>query len=229
MLVRENTSNGVSSLYLVTGGVRIWISPPSGTPPFEIEPGACVALTGTQIIKKRFFCDWIMGIRDWPDHSVLFETSQGLYFEAGERRKISGILGTNPIVHSKTLHESILFGTTGVEKNQLYTLIDQLFGPTLRAKTNPKNPLFDSQGKPILTCNLSPVELLEIAQINLILQKVSVVILDMNSPSIQEALNLGFRFAPPLFESGKTILVLTEQQNSFENCLGRPFTTSIQF
>ena len=75
-------------------------------------------------------------------------------------------------------------------------------------------------------------EHLEIAQINILLQKTPIVILDLSSELMREALEDGFRPAKELLESGKTILTILPPNKDVawaESLLGRGFSSSVQF
>lgn len=138
-----------------------------------------------------------------------------------------------------TIQEAVLWRTNGVRKEALYRFVERMYGTTLRARTNPANPLVDKNLKPIPVFLLNSREHLELAEINLMLAKLPLVTLDFSSPFMHKALAEGFRPARELAESGKTLLVILpsgnqsdlsreELRTKTEQMLGFKFTGTIQ-
>ncbi|MBI2606074.1 MAG: hypothetical protein HYW49_08345 [Deltaproteobacteria bacterium] len=223
--------NESTSSFLITGGAEIWARTSFAAAPIHIESGSCLAITGEDAFRKNFLCDWLLGFKDLEGASIEFRLGSEA-FEAPERRKqYSAILGRSPLMYGETIQEAILYRTQAVRKDALYYFMERLYGLSLKARTNPQNPLLDKNNKPIPTQILSAREHLEIAQINVMLQKTALVVLDFSSPFMRKAFAEGFRPARELFESGKTILVIlpeTETIQWAEDVMGLRFTGTLK-
>ncbi len=223
---QRTEEQSVESAYLITGGAEI-IARSSNE--VHIEAGSVVAIEGTDSFKKNFFVDWLMGFQAVGD--VEFKLGEAHITNPEQRKALSTVLGRSAFTYGETVAEALLYRTQGVRKEALYYFIERLYGSTLRARTNPANPLVDKNNKPIPTYILNSRELLEIAQINLMLQKPALVTLDFSSPFMHKALGEGFRPAREIFESGKTVLVIlpsSELRARTEEIMGCKFTATIQ-
>ena len=224
------------STFLITGGAEILAR---SSNEIHIEAGSVVAIEGTDTFKKSFFVDWLMGFQEIGNSSVEFKLGETCIRSHEQRKSISMIIGRSAFTYGETVSEAVLYRTNGVRKEALYYFIERLYGSTLKARTNPANPLVDKNSKPIPTYILNSRELLEIAQINLMLQKPALVTLDFSSSFMHKALSEGFKPAPEIFESGKTVLVILpsgeqtvhsreELRARTEKMLGCKFTATIQ-
>jgi hypothetical protein len=204
-----------------------------GLPAVRIPARSMLALTGSDTFSKHFFCDWLMGFVEVPGSRVAIRHGSALISAAPDRTRLAAVLGRSPLLYGETIQESLLYRTREVPKKELYALIEQLYGPSLRHRTDPKNPLLDPNGKPIPTQILTAREHLEIAQINIILQRTPIVVLDLSSELMAEALAEGFRPAPLLLDGTKTIIAILppgKDAGWAEHVLGdRPFTRSLMF
>src|SRR5262249_35192019 len=93
-------------------------------------------------------------------------------------------------------------------------------------------PLTDANGQPVATRALTAREHLEISQINVLLQNCPLVVLDLSSELMTEALSEGYRPSPALVESGMTIIALLPPGKDVawaEQLLGARFTQSLSF
>jgi ABC-type uncharacterized transport system YnjBCD ATPase subunit len=218
--------------YLVTGGAEILAKPSESSPALTIESGDILALTGGDTYGKHYFCDWLLGFVDVPETLITIKFNGRETTLAKDRTQMASLLGRSPLLYGETIQESLLYRTHDVKKHELYSLIERLYGPSLRARTSAQNPLFDQNGKPVPTQILTAREHLEVAQINLLLQKNPIVILDLSSELMREALDEGFRPARELFESGKTIIVIlptTKDLTWAEELLGQEVSASMTF
>ncbi len=204
------------SSFLITGGAEIWARTSATSVPIHIEGGSCLAITGEDAFRKNFLCDWILGFKDLPGASTEFRLGCEAFETSEKRKRYSAILGRSPLMYGETIQEAILYRTRAVRKDALFYFMERLYGLSLKARTNPQNPLLDKNNKPIPTQILSAKEHLEIAQINAMLQKTALVVFDLSSPFMHKAFAEGFRPARELFESGKTILAILPSTVEFE-------------
>ena len=221
-----------SASYLRTEGAQISAADATGLTPVTIAAGHRLALVGSDTYRKHYFCDWILGFVNVAGSTVKVTVGDTTTSEASARTKIASLLGRSPLLYGETIQESLLYRTNNVRKQELYEMIEHFYGPSLRARTSPQNPLFDENGKPIPTQILTAREHIEIAQINVILQKTPLVILDLSSELMNEALNQGFRPSRELIQSGKTIIAILPPQKDLawaEEILGTKLTSSLQF
>lgn len=218
--------------YLRSSGVQISAADAAGLTPLTIGAGNRLALVGSDTYRKHYFCDWILGFVNVAGSTVKIKVGETVIGDAGHRTKIASLLGRSPLLYGETIQESLLYRTNNVRKQELYEMIERFYGPSLRARTSPQNPLLDVNGKPIPTQILTAREHIEIAQINLILQKTPLMILDLSSELMNEALNQGFRPSRELIQSGKTIIVILPPQKDLvwaEEILGTKMTSSLEF
>lgn len=219
--------------YLITGGAEITATDKSDAGKvFSIPAGSRVALVGDDTYRKHYFCDWLLGYVDNPDSPVTFKVGAQLHQTPASRTQVASVLGRSPLLYGETIQEALLYRTNNVRKQDLYHLIERFYGPSLRARTSPQNPLFDLNGKPVPTQVLTACEHLEIAQINILLQKTPLVVIDLSSELMNEALSQGFRPAATLFSSGKTIIAILPPGRDFawaEAIMRHKFTAEVRF
>ncbi|MBI3541823.1 MAG: hypothetical protein HY075_00925 [Deltaproteobacteria bacterium] len=219
-------SDTPASSYLITGGADIEAEG------VKLEAGARVALVGEDAYRKHYFCDWLLGFVDVAGRAVRMRVGDCELETGRERAQAAAVLGRSPLLYGETIQEALLYRTHEVRKHDLFHLVERFYGPSLRSRTSPLNPLLDAQSKPLPTQILTAREHLEIAQINVLLQKTPVVILDLSSELMAEAISEGFRPAQPLFESGKTILAILPPGKDLawaEQVTGTRFSAEIDF
>jgi hypothetical protein len=188
--------------------------------PLALKAGEMLALEGSNNHAKHYFCDGLLG----------FVKVKGATVAPENLNSTAAVFGRSPLLYGDTIQESLLYRTQGVRKQELYDLIGRLFGPSLRARTTPLNPLFGNDGEPVATQSLTAREHLEVAQINVILQKAPLVIIDLSSELMREALEEGFRPAAELL--ARTLIVILPPNRSAawaELVLGRPADGCLQF
>jgi hypothetical protein len=218
--------------YLATEGAAIEALSELISAPLALDAGEVLALEGPNNHAKHFFCDWLLGFVKVDGGRVRIQAGKRHADSPEDRNAMASVLGRSPLLYGDTIQESLLYRTRGVRKQDLYSLVERLFGPSLRGKTSPENPLFDGNGKPIAPQTLTAREHLEVAQINVILQQTPLVILDLSSELMREALVEGFRPAPELTRSGRTLIVIVPQGKNTawaESVLGRKFDRTLQF
>lgn len=218
--------------YLSTGGAEIVAIDAASPQPIKIPAGSRIALQGGDTYRKHFFCDWLLGFVNVPGSLVRITVGKKSIEDAGERTAVASVLGRSPLLYGETIQETLLYRTQNVRKQELYEMIERFYGPSLRARTNPQNPLVDTNNKPVPTQILTAREHIEVAQINLILQKTPVVILDLSSELMNEALNQGFRPARELIASGKTIIAILPPDKDVawaESILNARITNTLNF
>lgn len=221
-----------SESYLFTSGAEIRAADAGGLTPLQIASGARLALVGGDTYRKHYFCDWILGFVNVPGSSVKIRLGEKTIDDAQERTRVAALLGRSPLLYGETIQESLLYRTQNVRKQDLYEMIEKFYGPSLRARTNPQNPLLDVNNKPVPTQILTAREHIEIAQINIMLQKTPIVILDLSSELMNEAINQGFRPARELVNGGKTIITILPPDKDAawaEAILNSRLTTSLNF
>lgn len=197
-----------TSPYLVTPGAELNAQGAALWPSVHIAPGAHIALIGDDTYCKHYFCDWLLGFVEIANSRVSMRIDDTVVTEARHRTNAAALLGRSPLIFAETVQEALLYRTRDVRKQDLYELIDRFFGPGLRARVNPQNPLFDLAGNPVPTQALTAREHLELTQINVLLQRTPLVLLDFSTKLMLEAIHEGFRPAPALFASGKTVLAI---------------------
>ena len=200
--------------YLKTAGAKITADSGGNAmlSTLHIDAGKTIALLGSSTFHKHYLCDWLLGFVEAKNTKVSLELSNGKNttraVEPHDRAQHASVLGRSPILCGETIQEALTFRTHHVRKSELKEMVEHFFGPTLRAKTNPEARFFDRDGAPVSTHSLTAREHLEIAQINVLLQKTPVIILDLSSELMAEAMAQGFVPAPELFTSGKTVLTI---------------------
>lgn len=219
--------------YLITGGARIEATlPHEKASKVVVDSGGRLALLGKDLYQKHFFCDWLLGFLEVPGGKVELEVGGERLDSIKARPAIAAVLGRSPLLYGETIQESLLYRTQGVKKDDLYALVERFYGPGLRARTSPQNPLVDPNGNPVPTQLLGAREHLEVAQINVLLQKTPVVVLDLSSELMAQAISEGFRPARELFESGKTVIAILPPDADtawVEKLTGLAFGSSIRF
>lgn len=221
-----------SDSYLTTGGAEIVAADAVSPQEIQIPAGSRLALQGGDTYRKHFFCDWLLGFVTIPGSRVKITVGKKTIEDPTERTLVASVLGRSPLLYGETIQETLLYRTQNVRKQELYEMIEKFYGPSLRARTNPQNPLVDQNNKPVPTQILTAREHIEVAQINLILQKTPVVILDLSSELMNEALNQGFRPARELVMSGKTIITILPPDREAawaESILNARITKTLKF
>lgn len=219
--------------YFITGGASIEARLPGLSPPLSLDAGARLALIGHDTYRKHWFCDWILGFAQIPGSSVSFQVGEKILTQHQERMEVATVLGRSNLLPShsaETLQESLLFRTSNVRKQDLHYFVERFYGPNLRKRTSPQNPFADSNDRPILTQSLSAREKIEVAEINLLLQKPSLLILDFSSALMQMALSEGYKPREELFTSGKTVIAIAptgRDLNWLESLTGALFSSSL--
>lgn len=212
--LKQEEANGCARAYLYTPGARITATSNGNQilPTVQLEAGKSLALLGTSTFHKHYLCDWLLGFVEASGTNVVLEIVNEKKLTRSilpnERMQHASVLGRSPILCGETIQEALTYRTHHVRKHDLKAMVEHFFGPTLRAKTNPEARFFSRDGIPVSTHSLTAREHLEIAQINVLLQKTEVVILDLSSELMAEAMAQGFVPAPELFLSGKTILTI---------------------
>lgn len=218
--------------YLITGGAEVTAQPDINSPVIQMEAGSRIALEGMGTLQKHYFCDWILGFLDLPKAKIQISLAERALLTNVERAQHSALIGRSPMLFGSTIQDALLYRTQNVRKAELLYFVDKLFGPSLKEKSSPLNPFVDHEGNPISTSQLTSREHLEVAQINLILMKTPLVVFDLSSDLVREALEQGFRPSNELLDSGKTILfILPVEKNAAwaEEILGRKLTGTLQF
>lgn len=217
--------------FLLSPGATVKAAGPGQNEPFLIQAGSHLALTGPNSYQKHFFCDWIFGFIDLPDTHVMIDVDGTQVDIPRERTQMVSLLGRSPLLYGETVQESLNYRTQNVRKGDLLYLVEKLYGPTLKKRVDPNNPLFDKNGKPIPTHMLTAREHLEIAQINLLLQKTPIAILDFSSELMQAALEEGFVVADELLKSRRTVISVLPENTALSATLltELPITTTLFF
>ena len=202
--------------WLATPGASIKAphSPLDG--PVAIEAGARLWLTGSNASQKHYFCDWLMGFVGQGPSSVTLKFNEKSIETPSKRAECFSVLGRSPLLYGTTLRDALLYRTQNVRKNMMLELAAKCFGPSLKARAHADNPLADASGVPLTTESLTAREHLEVAQVNVLLQRTPVIVVDLSSELVNEALEEGFQFAPELTQSAKTILVILPPKLSRE-------------
>jgi hypothetical protein len=220
------------AIYLITGGAEITATLPGGGPMVHVEPGAKLALCGPGTPQKHYFCDWLLGFLEIPNSTITVGVGDRVLSTAAQRLSQSALIGRSPMLFGATLQDALLYRTSGVRKPELLYFVERLFGPSLKRRANPANPFVDADGAPISTHSLTSREHLEVAQINLILMKTPLVVFDLSSDLMREAMEQGFRPSEELLDSGKTVLFILPPGKDVswaQAVIGRPLTGSVQF
>ncbi|MEW6056528.1 MAG: hypothetical protein AB1540_07920 [Bdellovibrionota bacterium] len=202
--------------YLTTGGAEIWAQESPSHEPIHIRSGEKIALVGTDNYRKHFFCDWILGFVELPQSRVEIQTRVRSLQKTAARTTSAVILGRSPLLYGDTIQESLLYRTSHVRKEVLYELVERLYGPSLKKRTDPKNRLLDLNAKPIPTQLLTAREHIEISQINALLQKTPILVFDLSSTLMLEAFAQGYTPCPELSKSGKTWIVILPPDQTVE-------------
>ena len=226
------TDAPAGSPYLITGGAEILATDATRAEPLQLESGSRLALLGTDTFRKHYFCDWLLGYVDVPGSSVTICVGSQTVENLGDRTRLAGLLGRSPFLYGDTIQESLLYRTQNVRKQDLFHLVERFYGAGLRSRTSPENPFCDSKGKPVPTQVLNAREHLEIAQINILLQKTPIVVLDLSSDLMTQALELGYRPCAELFESGKTLIAILPPGKDLAwatEITGQRFSSQMQF
>ena len=191
-----------------------------------------MALVGPDTYRKHYFCDWVLGFAETTGAEVRIEAGGQILESPADRSRAAAMLGRSPLLYGETIQESLLYRTQGVRKQDLYALVERLYGPGLRARTSPETPLLDRGGRPVPTQTLTAREHLEIAQINALLQRTPLLVLDLSSELMAEAMAEGFRPCPELVLGAKTVLaILPPNADLFwgEAALGGSFSSALTF
>lgn len=194
--------------YLSTGGAEIRTSSAPGAICLHVQAGSRVAILGDDLFKKHCFCDWVLGFHEPNGSNVRMEYNGSSIEDPAERLRLASLLGRSPLLVGETIQESMLYRTKNIGKAELFDAIKRFYGPGLRDRTDPRNPLLGRDGKPISTQHLTVREHLEVAQINVMLQKSPLVIIDLSSRLMEEALAQGFRPCLEFETSGKTLFFI---------------------
>ncbi len=205
---REKDREDVSRKIPVVSGAEILARTAAHSEPIHIESGARMAIAGDES-RKRAFCQWLAGHAQFPGgRNIEFWLGTAALGSAPLRKRHSAILGRAPATYGETIQDAILFRASNVAKKALYGFIARFYSPSLKARMSPRNPLLDREGRHVPMRALSAREQLEVAQINVMLQRTALVIFDLSSAFFRKAVAEGFRPARVLLESGKTILTI---------------------
>ncbi|MBI2606073.1 MAG: hypothetical protein HYW49_08340 [Deltaproteobacteria bacterium] len=197
----------VSSKIPVVTGAEILARKDEASEPIHIESGARMAIVG-DASRKSAFCEWLAGYTQPPGGRIEFWLGAAALGSAPLRKRHSAILGRAPATYGETIQDAVLFRASNVAKKALYGFIERFYSPSLKARMSPRNPLLDREGRHVPLRSLTAREQLEVAQINVMLQRTALVVFDLSSAFFRKALAEGFRPARVLLESGKTILAI---------------------
>ncbi len=173
----------------------------------EYKEGQRVKVLTEEPATGKKFLNWLSGFQDC-NHCELFFS--GAPASIQERQKTVARLYKPAF--GKTLHEIILFQTEQNCKDELFRLVDELYGPELRNLTDPKQPLFSkNKSEPLqmdsLLQTLTARSLLEISQINLLLRKPKVIVINESSGLLKKAALQGFKISPELMSLNSIFFV----------------------
>lgn len=162
-------------------------------------------------------CDLLLGFKTIENEPIEFTIGETTISNPKNFKNHAAILGRSPLLYGETIQDAILYRTQNVKKAELYYFIERLYGKTLKAKTNPQNPILDPNNKILPLQILTEKEHVEVAEINAMLAKSSLVVFDLSSNFMNKALDQGYRPSQELLQSGKTILVLMPEKDSLKN------------
>lgn len=205
--IKESHQTDELGAFLFSGGTTI----ESKNLNLFIETGSRALIHSGNPANLELFCDHLLGFKTVDNsNDITFTVGEETYTKIEDRKNKAAILGRSPFMVGETIQEALYYRAYNVKKMVLYYFLEKIYGPTLKAKTSPQNPLLDKNNKPIPTQTLTEKELLEISEINVMLSKLPLIVLDLTSVFMKRAMAQGYKPSKELLNSGKTILVLCE-------------------
>lgn len=168
----------------------------------SIPKNAWVILYGEDDFAKALFCDLCFGYIKPDAGSVSPKLkSADLSF-----------IGRSSTTYGKTLVDHLTCGVNNDRKELLEFLMKNVLSDRFKRHINPHNFFEFKENKPAYDVELDERDFLEIAEVNLLLQKKKAIVIDTTTDFYEIAVELGFQHSNQLLSSEKAIFWLVNEE-----------------
>ncbi|MCO5143961.1 MAG: hypothetical protein M9962_12800 [Oligoflexia bacterium] len=168
----------------------------------SIPKSAWVILYGEDDFAKALFCDLCFGYIK-PD-----EGSVSPKFKSSDLN----FIGRSNTTYGKSLLDHLTCGVTNDKKELLQFLMRKVFSNRFKRHLNPNNFFEFKENKQAHEVDLDERDFLEIAEVNLLLQKKKAIIIDTTTDFYEIAVELGFQHSDQVLDSEKTIFWIINEE-----------------